>query len=68
MGDLQRNGPHTAHTNNPVPVLLINEDTKGKGYKLKDGTLRDVAPTLLSIAGIETPSVMTGSDLRTWVD
>ena len=68
LWDRQRNGPHTAHTNNPVPVLLINEDTKGKGYKLKDGTLRDVAPTLLSIAGIETPSVMTGSDLRTWVD
>ena len=65
LWDRQRNGPHTAHTNNPVPVLLINEDTKGKGYKLKDGTLRDVAPTLLSIAGIEIPSVMTGSDLRT---
>ena len=68
LWDRQRNGPHTAHTNNPVPILLINEDAEGKGYRLHDGSLRDVAPTLLSIAGIDIPAVMTGSDLRTWVD
>lgn len=49
---------HTAHTINPVPFLLTIE-----GYELKQGTLADVAPTVLSIAGLPIPSSMTGSSL-----
>jgi 2,3-bisphosphoglycerate-independent phosphoglycerate mutase len=52
-------GPHTAHTLNPVPFLLLSED-----YKLKDkGILADVAPTVLDIMGIEQPEEMTGESL-----
>ncbi len=52
-------GPHTAHTLNPVPFLLINEDVK-----LRDkGILADVAPTVLDIMGIKQPEEMTGKSL-----
>ncbi len=52
-------GPHTAHTLNPVPFLLINED-----FKLRDkGILADVAPTVLDIMGIKQPEEMTGKSL-----
>jgi 2,3-bisphosphoglycerate-independent phosphoglycerate mutase len=55
--------PHTAHTTNPVPFHLIDEDSKG--IKLRaGGALEDVAPTLLGLLGIEQPSEMTGLDLR----
>ena len=66
MWNAERNGPHTAHTTNPVPLLLINRDIRGRGYNLRDGSLRDVAPTMLGILGIKQPTQMTGSDLRTW--
>ena len=62
------NGPHTAHTSNPVPFVFINKALAGRGYELRDGSLQDVAPTLLRVAGIDIPSEMTGQDLRTWVD
>jgi len=52
-------GPHTAHTLNPVPFLLLNEE-----YKLRDkGKLADVAPTVLDIMGINQPEEMTGKSL-----
>jgi 2,3-bisphosphoglycerate-independent phosphoglycerate mutase len=55
--------PHTAHTTNPVPFHLIDEDSKG--IKLREGgALEDVAPTLLGLLGIEQPIEMTGRDLR----
>ena len=66
MWDLERQGPHTAHTTNPVPVLVVQPDLRGRGLALRDGSLRDVAPTILGILGITPPEEMTGTDLRTW--
>ena len=68
MWDAERDQPHTAHTRNPVPVLLIDRDLEGDGRALRDGSLRDVAPTLLALAGVPAPAEMTGRDLRTWID
>ena len=52
--------PFTAHTSNKVPFVLINN----KGYKLADnGSLCDIAPTLLTVMGISIPKVMTGKSL-----
>jgi 2,3-bisphosphoglycerate-independent phosphoglycerate mutase len=50
--------PHTAHTTNPVPVILTARDAR-----LRDGELADVAPTILMLLGIEPPSQMTGENL-----
>lgn len=66
MWDLKRQGPHTAHTTNPVPVLMVHHGLRGRGYALRDGSLRDVAPTILGILGITPPDEMTGTDLRMW--
>jgi len=56
-------GPHTAHTTNPVPFHLIDEESLG--LKLRGGgALEDVAPTLLGLLGVEKPAEMTGRDLR----
>ena len=55
--------PHTAHTTNPVPFHLVNEESIG--MKLRTGgALEDVGPTLLGLLGLEKPSEMTGRDLR----
>ena len=55
--------PHTAHTTNPVPFHLIDEESIG--VKLRSGgALEDVAPTLLGLHGLEKPAEMTGRDLR----
>jgi 2,3-bisphosphoglycerate-independent phosphoglycerate mutase len=63
MIDLVTGQPHTAHTSNPVPFHLIDEDSKGA--KLREGgALEDVAPTMLGLLGIEKPVEMTGRDLR----
>jgi 2,3-bisphosphoglycerate-independent phosphoglycerate mutase len=63
MVDLLTGNPHTAHTVNPVPFHLIDEDSRG--MKLRDGgALEDVAPTILGLLGIEKPKEMTGLDLR----
>jgi 2,3-bisphosphoglycerate-independent phosphoglycerate mutase len=51
--------PHTAHTCNPVPFVLVNSAAKS----LKAGTLADIAPTILSIMGIDQPKEMTGESL-----
>jgi 2,3-bisphosphoglycerate-independent phosphoglycerate mutase len=62
MWDPERNGPHTAHTSNPVPILLV--DGPASGGRLYGGSLRDVAPTMLGILEIPGPPEMTGTDLR----
>ncbi|MEP6593132.1 MAG: 2,3-bisphosphoglycerate-independent phosphoglycerate mutase, partial [Acidobacteriota bacterium] len=53
--------PHTAHTSNPVPVILCAEEFVGR--RLRDGSLRDVSPTLLGLLGIPLSAEMTGSSL-----
>jgi 2,3-bisphosphoglycerate-independent phosphoglycerate mutase len=53
--------PHTAHTMNLVPVLMVNAPAWVKG--LRDGRLSDIAPTVLSLMGIEQPAEMTGRSL-----
>lgn len=53
--------PHTAHTLNPVPVIYVSNHTEGK--TIKEGKLADIAPTLLSLMGIEAPKEMTGEIL-----
>lgn len=63
MWDPVRKGPHTAHTTNPVPVVLIGPDVTAD-MPMRDGSLRDVAPTMLAILGLEQPPEMTGRDLR----
>jgi 2,3-bisphosphoglycerate-independent phosphoglycerate mutase len=63
MIDPKTGEPHTAHTTNPVPFHLIDEDSVGA--KLREGgALEDVAPTMLGLLGIEKPVEMTGRDLR----
>jgi len=62
MRDPVTHGPQTAHTPNPVPLILIGGVP---GVKIRDGgSLRDVAPTMLGILGIPPPQAMTGTDLR----
>ena len=51
--------PNTAHSLNPVPVIVIDENVTS----VKNGTLRDVAPTILDLMGINQPKEMTGSSL-----
>jgi 2,3-bisphosphoglycerate-independent phosphoglycerate mutase len=52
----------TAHTTNPVPVILIGNH---RGRLREAGSLRDIAPTMLGILGLAKPEQMTGEDLRT---
>ncbi len=59
MRDPATGGPHTAHTTNPVPVLLAG----GQAARLHDGRLADVAPTLLALMGLPQPAEMTGTSL-----
>ncbi|MDG1528667.1 MAG: 2,3-bisphosphoglycerate-independent phosphoglycerate mutase [Polaribacter sp.] len=51
--------PHTAHTTNPVPMILIDKDLKS----IKNGILGDIAPTILHLMGIEKPIEMTQKSL-----
>jgi len=55
--------PHTAHTLNLVPVILVTERFKGKNPRLPEGKLSDVAPTLLQWLGLPQPAEMTGRSL-----
>ena len=51
--------PNTAHTTNPVPVIIIDNDIKN----IKDGILGDIAPTILKLMGIKKPISMTQESL-----
>jgi 2,3-bisphosphoglycerate-independent phosphoglycerate mutase len=62
MIDPASGGAHTYHTTNPVPFILGTED--GRARLKTGGSLRDIAPTLLGIAGVPEPGEMTGHDLR----
>lgn len=58
-----KNGtPHVAHTTNKVAFFLLDAE-KDKRIGLKDGSLRDVAPTILDVMGIKKPSLMDGNSL-----
>ncbi len=57
----ENNHPFTAHTLNPVPLVLISPDWKQA--HLREGVLGDIAPTLLEIMGIKQPPEMTGQSL-----
>lgn len=63
MFDYVNGGPHTAHTTNPVPCILVDPDYHGRLIP-KDGALRDIAPTILKYLGVSLPDEMTGRDLR----
>ena len=59
MRDPETGEPHTAHTTNRVPVLLMD----GAGAALTDGLLADIAPTLLELLSLPKPAEMTGTSL-----
>lgn len=60
MVDPKTGEPHTAHTTNPVPVILVGGP---EGAQLRSGRLADVAPTLLELMGMPQPPEMTGKSL-----
>lgn len=62
MRDFKNNQPHTQHSLNPVPFIIVTP--YGKSFKLRnDGKLCDIAPTMLSILSISKPEKMTGESL-----
>ena len=60
MADPETRQNHTAHTRNPVPILLA---AGGAGRTLRNGTLADIAPTVLDLMGLPRPAEMTGASL-----
>ncbi len=65
MIDPATGGPHTAHTTNPVPFIVVAENAKQ--FTLNpNGSLRDISPTILGMLGVDEPKEMTGKDLRTF--
>jgi 2,3-bisphosphoglycerate-independent phosphoglycerate mutase len=62
MRDPATGEPHTAHTLNPVPLILVNPPSAA-GTRVADGRLADVAPTLLDLLGLPRPPAMTGHSL-----
>ena len=61
MIDYSNGQPFTAHTTQPVPFVWVSNHTEGK--KLNTGKLADIAPTMLSVMGLEAPEEMTGENL-----
>ncbi len=61
MRDAATGEPHTAHTTNPVPLIMVNPPGPVTG--LSDGSLADIAPTILSLLGLSQPNEMTGRSL-----
>jgi len=59
MKDPETGGPHTAHTTNPVPVLVVGGTARG----VRDGSLADLAPTILDLMGIAVPREMSGHSI-----
>ena len=66
MIDPATGGPHTAHTTNPVPFIVVAENARQ--FTLKpNGSLRDISPTLLGMLAVDEPKEMTGTDLRAFL-
>jgi 2,3-bisphosphoglycerate-independent phosphoglycerate mutase len=61
MFDEENNNVHTSHTTYPVPFIIVND--KLGDMKLKNGTLADIAPTILNLMSLKTPQDMTGKNL-----
>ncbi len=61
MIDPATGGPHTYHTTNPVPLILVDDS---RAQLKPHGALRDLAPTILGVLGVHQPAEMTGIDLR----
>jgi 2,3-bisphosphoglycerate-independent phosphoglycerate mutase len=59
MRDPETGGPHTSHTTNPVPIVLLG----GGDAALAEGRLADIAPTLLELMGLAQPPQMDGKSL-----
>jgi len=59
MLDYKTGEPHTAHTTNPVPLILVGKDD----VKLKEGKLADLAPTMLDLMNLDKPAEMTGESI-----
>ena len=59
MVDYKTGEPHTAHTTNPVPLVVVGRDN----IKLKEGRLADLVPTMLDLMNLEKPEEMTGESL-----
>jgi 2,3-bisphosphoglycerate-independent phosphoglycerate mutase len=59
-------GPHTAHTTNPVPFILVTDerDTSHHAILRPGGSLRDISPTILKLLGLKKPHEMTGDGLQ----
>jgi 2,3-bisphosphoglycerate-independent phosphoglycerate mutase len=67
MIDPATGGPHTAHTTNPVPFIVVSEDAKKLALR-SEGSLQDISPTVLGMLGFDQPKEMTGKDLREFKD
>ena len=67
MVDPATSEPHTAHTTNPVPLILVDDQRENEPLRT-GGRLADVAPTVLSMMGIPCPESMTGADLAGGTD
>ncbi|HEY0784831.1 MAG TPA: 2,3-bisphosphoglycerate-independent phosphoglycerate mutase [Acidobacteriaceae bacterium] len=63
MVDPVGGGPHTSHTTNPVPCILVNEESDAITLR-PGGSLRDLSPTILGLLDVEQPTQMSGHDLR----
>ena len=61
MWDVDNDMPHTAHTISDVPLIVVDDDFKGR--KMKNGRLADAVPTLLEVMGLDQPDEMTGESL-----
>jgi 2,3-bisphosphoglycerate-independent phosphoglycerate mutase len=63
MKDPETGGPHTSHTTNPVPVVVVPGAAMTGSGGIHDGSLADLAPTILDLMGIPLPREMTGRSI-----
>jgi len=64
MVDPETGEPHTAHTTNPVPCIVVDPQWRGRLLAPREGALKDLAPTLLGLMGLSPSPLMSGKDLR----